>query len=198
MKLDLLFDNCPFITGTGVTLSRLSVTDSDMLWEMLSDKNLMRLEREAPAESHAEIESRIAQADGLFEQRRAVTLGVYANQELGRLLGWIEIGAVDTEVNALSLRCMFSPRCVGTAYPTAALSALVRYLFEMVRVNRVQTVCHSEDYDKGRLLEKAGFSAEGTMRDCTKWDRHGVVGLTFHAMLASDYLAQRCAAVTEA
>lgn len=198
MKTDLLFESCPFIAGQTTTLSRLGVSDSDALWEIQSDKNLMLLEREPAAEQRAEIEQRIAHADALFEQRRAVTLGIYANGDLSHLIGWVELGAVDTDLNALALRCVFSRRCVGTTYPEEALRALCRYLFDMVRVNRVQTTCHAEDYDKGRILEKAGFKLEGTLRECVRWERHGVVSLSFYAMLASDDLELRCTEITEA
>ena len=43
-------------------------------------------------------------------------------------------------MNMVQLRFLFGRRCVGTEYPAEAMGALCRYLFEMARVNRVQSV----------------------------------------------------------
>lgn len=78
-----------------------------------------------------------------FRMQRAVcqqahrNARVYANTDLARLIGWIEIGGVDEGMNMVQLRFLFGRRCVGTEYPAEAMGALCRYLFEMARVNRV-------------------------------------------------------------
>ena len=53
MKTDLLFESCPFITSANITLSRIGVTDCDALWEIMSDTELYRYERESPAPGRA-------------------------------------------------------------------------------------------------------------------------------------------------
>ena len=101
--------------------------------------------------------------------------------------GTIEIGGVDEGMNMVQLRFLFGRRCVGTEYPAEAMGALCRYLFEMARVNRVQSVCLDADIDKQRILEKSGFQREGVLRECHRWERQGVVNLAYYAMLLSDY-----------
>ena len=90
-------------------------------------------------------------------------------------------------MNMVQLRFLFGRRCVGTEYPAEAMGALCRYLFEMARVNRVQSVCLDADIDKQRILEKSGFQREGVLRECHRWERQGVVNLAYYAMLLSDY-----------
>ena len=87
----------------------------------------------------------------------------------------------------VQLRFLFGRRCVGTEYPAEAMGTLCRYLFEMARVNRVQSVCLDADIDKQRILEKSGFQREGVLRECHRWERQGVVNLAYYAMLLSDY-----------
>lgn len=187
MKTDLLFQSCPFITSANITLSRIGIADCDALWEIMRDDELFRFEPDAPAELAAQAEARIEQAEALFQQKKSVTLGAYANTDLSHLIGWIEIGGVNQDLNELSLRFMFGRRCVGTEFPAESIGALCRYLFEMMRVNRVQSSCLAEDYDKQRILEKSGFVREGVLRECHKWNRQGIISLAFYAMLASDY-----------
>lgn len=188
MKTDLLFESCPFITSANITLSRIGVTDCDALWEIMSDTELYRYERESPAQARVQAEYKTEEADVLFQQRKSVVLGVYANTDLTHLIGWIEIYGVNPELNMLQLRFLFGRRCVGTEFPAEAVGALCRYLFEMVRVNRVQVTCLAENVDKQRILEKSGFVREGVLRECHRWENRGVVNVAFYAMLASDYL----------
>lgn len=188
MKTDLLFENCPFITSTNITLSRIGITDCDPLWEIMREEKLYRFEREQPAQTRMQAEYKIEEADLLFEQKKAVVLGVYANTDLTHLIGWVELRNADTEMNMLELRFLFGCRCAGTEHPAEAVGALCRYLFEMVRVNRIQMNCLAEDVEKQRILEKCGFIREGVLRECYRWERHGVINLAFYAMLASDYL----------
>lgn len=187
MKIDLLFENCPFITSTNVTLSRIGIADCDALWELMSDEELFRFEQDSPAQGRIQAEYRVEETEVLFQQRKSVTLGVYANTDLTHLIGWIEIFAVDPNLNRLCLRFLFGRRCVGNEFAAEAVGALCRYLFEMVRVNRIQVNCLAEDVDKQRVLEKSGFVREGVLRECFRWERHGVINLAYYAMLASDY-----------
>ena len=158
MRTELLFESCPFLTSANVTLSRLGFADGDALWEIMQDEELYRYEYEAPAK-----------------------------ERLAHLIGWIEIGGADEGMNMVQLRFLFGRRCVGTEYPAEAMGALCRYLFEMARVNRVQSVCLDADIDKQRILEKSGFQREGVLRECHRWERQGVVNLAYYAMLLSDY-----------
>lgn len=187
MKTDLLFENCPFITSANVTLSRIGIADCDALWELMSDGELFRFEPDAPAQSRIQAEYKVEETEVLFQQRKSVALGVYANADLTHLIGWIEILGVDPELNRLRLRFLFGRRCVGNEFAAEAVGALCRYLFEMVRVNRIQVNCLAEDVDKQRILEKSGFVREGVLRECHRWERHGVINLAYYAMLASDY-----------
>ena len=171
MRTELLFESCPFLTSANVTLSRLGFADGDALWEIMQDEELYRYEYEAPAKERVQAEYKIQDA----------------NTDLAHLIGWIEIGGVDEGMNMVQLRFLFGRRCVGTEYPAEAMGALCRYLFEMARVNRVQSVCLDADIDKQRILEKSGFQREGVLRECHRWERQGVVNLAYYAMLLSDY-----------
>ena len=171
MRTELLFESCPFLTSANVTLSRLGFADGDALWEIMQDEELYRYEYEAPAKERVQAEYKIQDA----------------NTDLAHLIGWIEIGGADEGMTMVQLRFLFGRRCVGTEYPAEAMGALCRYLFEMARVNRVQSVCLDADIDKQRILEKSGFQREGVLRECHRWERQGVVNLAYYAMLLSDY-----------
>ena len=88
----------------------------------------------------------------------------------------------------VQLRFLLSGRrCVGTGISGRNYRRAVRYLFEMARVNRVQSVCLDAITDKQRIWEKSGFQREGVLRECHRWERQGVVNLAYYAMLLSDY-----------
>lgn len=191
MTTENLFEYCPFLTSANVTLSRAGAADADALFALMRDPELSKYEPEQPAKRLTEAERRLQQADELFAGGKAVLLGVYANTDLGRMIGWVEIGGIHRSLSMIQLRFQFEENALQTELPMEALWSLTRYLFSMVRANRVQVVSLAEDEPKHKLLEAAGFHAEGVLRAYRKWRDDSLADIAFHAMLASDFAALR-------
>ena len=64
-----------------------------------------------------------------------------------------------------------TPEARGKGYGPEALRKAADYLFGHTETNRVEGSCDVENLPSARMMEKAGFRYEGTIRKC-QW-RHG-------------------------
>jgi RimJ/RimL family protein N-acetyltransferase len=77
----------------------------------------------------------------------------------------------------------------GNGYATEAARAVVDYAFRERGLNRVLAECFAGNPASARVLEKAGMTREGTLREhIWKWDRF--VDLDAYAILRSEWEAQ--------
>jgi [ribosomal protein S5]-alanine N-acetyltransferase len=69
----------------------------------------------------------------------------------------------------------------GQGYITAAVRACVRYAFEDLDLHRVEAACQPDNMPSRRVLEKAGFTQEGSARAYLKingkWRDHLLFGI---------------------
>lgn len=77
----------------------------------------------------------------------------------------------------------------GMGFMTEALNAVVGYLFNRVGFNSVRA-CHAvKNPASGRVMEKCGFSQEGTMRQYFKTKNGELLDISFRSILKSEYIA---------
>lgn len=57
---------------------------------------------------------------------------------------------------------------MGNGFALEAVSEVLRYLFENEKINRVHTWCHNENKASSKVLERAGFSREGLLKQALK------------------------------
>lgn len=72
---------------------------------------------------------------------------------------------------------------------TEALRAIIAFGFEQLQLNRIEARCDAENVGSLRVMEKAGMTYEGTLRE-----RHFVQGafisLRFYSILRREYEAR--------
>ena len=90
----------------------------------------------------------------------------FQEQETGKLMGSISARPDDhgVELGYLTARDWW-----GRGFMTEAVEAVTAWWLGQENVHRVWATCDVENRASARVLEKAGFTLEGTLR---KWDRH--------------------------
>lgn len=58
----------------------------------------------------------------------------------------------------------------GKGYGTRAIRLVIRYVFDVLKLNRLQLEVYSHNPHAKRVYEKAGFKVEGVLRDALLWD----------------------------
>lgn len=62
---------------------------------------------------------------------------------------------------------IFDPKFAGNGYMTEALSLFCAYMFAVKPINRIQVNIMSDNIPSIRVVEKCGFTYDGTMRQAT-------------------------------
>ena len=69
-------------------------------------------------------------------------------------------------------------------------TAVIAFLFEEVKVNRIETWHDPQNPNSGKVMQKCGLIYEGTLRQAD-WNNKGIVDACVYGILASDYRANK-------
>lgn len=81
--------------------------------------------------------------------------------------------------------------CIGRRWwhrgiTSEALAAVIPYLFETVRANRIESQHDPNNPNSGRVMKACGFTFEGTLRQAD-FSNQGIVDACRYSLLASEY-----------
>lgn len=103
----------------------------------------------------------------------------------GKVIGNISVVRLIESIDAAEMGYCMSRAYWGQGLMPEALKAVMDYLFDTVRLNRI-AACHDANNPKsGRVMEKAGMKLEGILRAAGK-NNLGICDDVWHAMLRSD------------
>lgn len=120
------------------------------------------------SESMASIEKTLTR----YEEGRCYRWGI-ALQEDDRLIGIIELLRFDQETNTCSFVYMLSCGSWNQGYGTEALSAVIRFAFEKMDIDRILVDHMSPNAASGAVMRKVGMTHIGT--EPGKYEKHGQI-----------------------
>lgn len=82
----------------------------------------------------------------------------------GQMIGTMGFVSFNHQHHLAEVGYSFSKKSWGKGYATEALTALIRYGFEVLELNRIEGVCDVRNPASGRVMEKCGLQYEGTLR----------------------------------
>mgnify|MGYP000893313850 FL=1 len=109
-------------------------------------------------------------------------------KSVGEPIGSISIVQRNNNVNSVHIGY-----CIGKAwwrqgYTSEALTELIRFFFEEVGVNRIDSRHDTRNPNSGKVMRKAGMQYEGTMRQADV-NNQGLGDSVTYAIIAKDYFA---------
>jgi len=85
----------------------------------------------------------------------------------GAFIGWCSLTGWNPTFRSASLGYCFAQTAWGNGYATEAARAVLRWTYQTLDLNRVQSEVDTRNIASARVLEKLGFVREGTLRqDC--------------------------------
>jgi ribosomal-protein-alanine N-acetyltransferase len=69
---------------------------------------------------------------------------------------------------------------------TEALAKLIKYFFEEVQVNRIESRHDPRNPNSGKVMEKCGLQYEGTVKQ-GDWNNQGICDYSMYGLIAEDY-----------
>ncbi len=81
--------------------------------------------------------------------------------------------------------------CIGSkwwhkGYTSEAFSAIIPFLFDEVKVKRIESQHDPNNPNSGNVMKKCGLRYEGTLRKAD-WSNKGIVDAAMYSLLAEDY-----------
>ena len=85
--------------------------------------------------------------------------------------------------------------CIGSKWwhqgiTTEAFSAIIPFLFEEVKVHRIEAQHDPNNPNSGKVMLKCGLKYEGTLRQAD-FSNKGIVDASIYSLLASEYYARK-------
>lgn len=161
------FRTKPTLDGDLVRLRQVTLDDLPALTPALQDPETSRLtgthgEAPDPERTRAWYASRPDQEDRL-------DLAV-VERATGQVAGEVVLNAWDEGNESCNFRIMLVPGCLGRGLGTEATRLIVGHGFEKLGLHRISLEVYAFNPRARRAYEKAGFVAEGVLRDALHWD----------------------------
>ena len=105
-------------------------------------------------------------------------------------IGAIGVNELFEDVDGCEIGYCMSDRYWGRGIMPEAFAAVIRYLFEEVGFNRIQSSHDPRNPASGRVMEKCGLRYEGTLRQAAR-NNQGICDDVIRAILREDWLNSR-------
>ncbi len=111
-------------------------------------------------------------------------------KEIGRAIGSISVVRQDEPAG-----CVHVGYCIGKPWwnkgiTSEAFSAVISYLMDEVKVDRIDSRHDPRNIYSGKVMEKCGLKYEGTFKESDENNR-GICDAAWYALLRKDYLAAK-------
>ena len=146
-----------FIEGERVTLRPVERDDADFLQRGWSDPAVRTQIGVGRPRNRAQIESHI---EGYVEDGGGAALLVCLDDDpVG------EVTVKDLDSNRPELTCWIAPEYHGEGYGSEANALFIDYIFDTFEIRGLRARAFSSNAPSCTVLEKLGFTQEGTLRD---------------------------------
>lgn len=158
-------DDGPILTGDHVLLRRFTPDDEADVHAFASDPQVVQWTDWGP---NGIEDTRSFLADAVAEYAahpRSRYPFAAVEAATGRVVGSAEILVTSTAHRSGTFGYVFHRDVWSRGYATDASRLLVRFGFEQLGLRRISATCHPDNRASARVLEKAGLTFEGRMRD---------------------------------
>lgn len=104
----------------------------------------------------------------------------------GEYIGEAGILSFNTQNNRTVLGYNLLPECWNNGYATEITKALVKYLFETEKVERIEALAVEENVASRKVLEKSRFTLEGLLRNFG-YIHNRYINVCYYGIIKSDY-----------
>lgn len=110
-------------------------------------------------------------------------------KSLNEPIGGINVVNINESCNGVEVAYRIGKAWWHQGYASEALSAVIKFLFEQVGVNRIAAMYDTRNPNSGAVMSKCGMSYEGTLRQAG-CNNQGIYDAACYSILAEEYLAK--------
>lgn len=171
-----------------LTLRALIPSDSEALFSIFSDPDVMRYWNTPPWISIVDAEQFIGEHQAGMSSGEWVTLGIFTRDD-DSLIGKCMLFHYDRESRRAEIGFGIARSAWGKGYIQEAGAALIDYGFNTMHLRRIEAEIDPQNRASGKALERLGFVQEGLLRE--RWQINGVISdSALYGLLAKNYPAK--------
>ena len=189
MIIEDIFCDLPQLETDRLVMRMLSLDDAADIFDYTSDPEFARYLSWGPATS---VEEPIAfLSDTMFRRQLGdvAAWGLVA-KDSNRVIGTCGFTNWDPENKKAEIGYALAREFWGQGYITEAVIEAISYGFETMELNRIEAMCDAQNLGSYRVMEKAGMSFEGLLRDYEYW-KSEYHDIKLYSILRSDYSKRR-------
>jgi len=190
MNKELLFGKFPYLESNILILKKVETQDVNDLFEILSNENIFKYR--APGKARLKtmdaVKNVIGHHERDFNKHKTIYLGVYYKKANHKLVGIAEIFNFDDKANRVEIGYTINESYWGKGIATNAVKIILEFLFNTVNINSIQAKIMPVNSKSKNVVERCGFTHEGTLRQLQYWTGIGIVDLEMYSILKSDYI----------
>ncbi len=111
-------------------------------------------------------------------------------KEIGEPIGTISVVEMAEETSKVHVGYCIGHPWWHKGYTSEALSMIIPFFFEEVKVNRIESMHDPDNENSGKVMQKCGMTYEGTLRQ-NDWSNQGIVNAAMYGYLAEEYFAKK-------
>lgn len=143
-------------------IRKYTLGDANAVYEVINDKHIYKMTQHIPYPYPKEqVEIWISFVLKNLAYGNGIECGIFKDT---RYIGNIGLVNLDFQNRSAELTYFIGTNDTGKGYATEAARALCLYGFETLNLERIQARCFNENHASKRVMQKIGFSYEGTAR----------------------------------
>jgi len=112
-------------------------------------------------------------------------------RELNESIGTISIVDMDEKTDKVHIGYCIGSKWWHKGYTSEAFLGIIPFLFDKVKVQRIESQHDPNNPNSGRVMKKCGLEYEGTLKKAD-WSNKGIVDACIYGLLADDYYCRKC------
>ncbi|GAA3014419.1 GNAT family N-acetyltransferase [Tetragenococcus koreensis] len=167
-------------------LRKLRVEDSSQMYaNWASDSKVTRYLSWPPHDTIETVKALLVEKQELYMDPNYFDWGIEVKQ-MQELIGTITVVKQHEKIQTFEIGYAIGKNWWGNGYVAEALRAVVFYLFQETKVNRIEAAHDINNENSGKVLQKAGFTYEGTFKK-RGVNTSGIVDISIYSILRNDW-----------
>ena len=154
----------PTLRTSRLLLRPFTEADTDAIFALQSNPRVLRYWDSPPWSERARAERFIARC-GQMEQEGSGARVAIERAADGVFIGWCCLVEWNPDYRSATLGYCLDDSAWGQGFATEAADGLLRWAFDTLDLNRVQSETDARNTASARVLEKLGFVREGMLRE---------------------------------
>ena len=164
MTLDSTFEAFPNLTTERFTMRQFRSSDAADYFAIFSDEETMRYHGSLPYHTLDQMHARLAWLRASYAQRELIRWAITRRGD-DRLIGSCGLFAFDEGFHRAEAGYELNRSYWGQGVMFEAMSAVLTYAFNEMRLHRVEANIDIDNARSKRLMLKLGFTYEGNLRE---------------------------------